>query len=862
MQRPDRPVADRAQSRSGGFVSIGIVLSLVGAMAATLLGAGAFIDAFNVQDGNVWLWSSKPGSASRINSHSGRVDMRQPLVDARGHRVRVTQNDKYLILHDLDTGRVTSVDLTRMGFTGTLNVGTTSDVSVVLSGDKAAIVDRTKGLIRGLDPVTLRTSKDVLRLPPPIAGGAYDAAGKLWVAVPSQGTVVAARADQKSVKSLVSQAVSEPGHDLGLTTLDHGALAFDRDAGRFSVVGENVDSVAVDGALSDLQAPPRTVGKLVAVTSVKDRSVVVMKLGGALKPHRFDLPAGVAPAVAVPYAGRVYVPDEKHSVVHVFSASGKRLKAVELDGAKGPLELEVREGKLFINSPDTSVARVVEPDGSAQDVNKYREDVAGGEGLNGRVMPAPNPGNDSNGDEKQGPPGPPVPVTAVAGDGKVDLSWGAAAANGAAIERYEVTWDGGSKTVHGGQSTVIDGLDNGTTYTFQVLAHNKYGDGPPALSEPVTPTDHIPATPSNVRAVVAPDEGGVKVTWTDVAGARDYVVRTLHNGVEDPTVPPTTVSGPEAIVRGLTYGEPYRFTVMARNDSGAGSKPSDPSNEVRPYAAPGAPQAPSAQGTGDRQVTVRWQPAAPNGDPITKYVVTPSTGNPVTVGGNATEAQVNGLPTGQTVSFEIRAYNSAGAGQPATTSAKVGQAPTVTITGTSGDYNSVTVNFTVNGNGMPVTGCSARIEGGGSASGNCNSLTIDSGIYPGQSYPVVVTATNDIGSGQDSASASSKALWGTVTCKNGPIGDQQTYCDPGIAVKDSPREGATTVRRIHDGGRERAVCKVRDAEGRTHTAWIYNNNKQSGWWIRLPDGGYIMHVWLNLDAGDSDTANLATLPTC
>ena len=846
------------------------MLSLVGAMAATLLGAGAFIDAFNVQDGNVWLWSSKPGTASRVNSHSGRVDMRQPLVDARGHHVRVTQNDKYLILHDLDTGRVTSVDLTRMGFTGTLNVGTGSDVSVVLSGDRAAIVDRTKGLVRGLDPVTLRTSADVLRLPPPIAGGAYDAAGKLWLAVPSQGTVVAAHADQKSVKSQVSEAVADPGHDLALTTLDHGALAVDRDGGRLSVVGDDVASVAVGGSLADAQVPPRTVGKTVAVTSVKDRSVVVLKLGGALKPHRFDLPDGVDPGIAVPYAGRIYVPDEKHSVVHVFTTSGKPLKAVELDGAKGALELEVREGKLFINSPDTSVARVVDPDGSTQDVNKYREDVAGGEGLNGRVMPAPNPGDDSDGDEKQGPPGPPVPVTAVAGDEKVDLSWGAAAANGATIERYEVTWDGGSKTVHGGQSTVIDGLRNGTSYSFQVLAHNKYGDGPPALSEPVTPTDHIPATPSNVKAVVAPDEGGVKVTWSPVDGARDYVVTTLHNGAPDPTVPPTTVSGPEAIVRGLTYGEPYRFTVMARNDSGAGSKASAPSNEVRPYAAPGAPQAPSAQGTGDQQVTVRWQAAAPNGDPVTKYVVTPSTGNPVTVGGSATEAQVNGLPTGQTVNFEIKAYNSAGAGQPATTSAKVGQAPTVTITGTSGDYNKITVNFTVNGHGMPVTGCSARIDGVDSASGNCNSLTLDSNVWPGRSYTVVVTATNDIGSGQDTSGASSKHLWGTVTCKNDTSStdpDRRTYCDGGVSVYNVPDQTSGSAGKAYDGNRKEAVCKRIDPyppgdKRAIETAYVYNDNKTSRWWIKMPDGKWIPHIWLNLDAGDSDTTNLAILPTC
>ncbi|MGH3647387.1 MAG: fibronectin type III domain-containing protein, partial [Micromonosporaceae bacterium] len=558
------PVKSPAQRRSGGFVSIGIVLSLVGAMAASMLGAGAFIDAFNVSDGNTWLWSNKPGTASRVNANSGRVDMRQPLVDARGHRVRVTQNDKYLILHDLDSGKVTSVDLTRMGFTGTLNVGTTSDIAVVLHGNTAAIVDRGKGLVRGMDPVTLRASNKVLRLPPPLAGGAFDSDGKLWLAVPSQGTVVAAKVTKDTVDTDHSEVVGEPDGDLGLTVLDHGALAIDRAGGKLAVVdADGVRSVDVSG-LADARAPERTVGGTVAVTSPKARTVTVLKLGKTLRPTSFSLPEKAQAGVAVPYQGRIYVPDEKNSVVYVFSAAGKPLESVELGGAEGALELEVREGKLFINSPETSVARVVAEDGSTQEVNKYREDVAGGEGLNGRVMPAPNPGDKKPGDdEEQGPPGPPVPVTAVAGDEQVRLSWGAAAANGAAIGRYEVSWNGGSQPIRGGNtSAVIDGLDNGKPYTFQVKAYNRFGAGPPALSEPVTPTDQVPGKPRNVRAAAAPDEGGAKITWAAVDGARDYVVSTLENGVPSATVPQQTVSGPEALIRGLTYGQPYRFTVM------------------------------------------------------------------------------------------------------------------------------------------------------------------------------------------------------------------------------------------------------------------------------------------------------------
>jgi len=871
MHSPSPPPVADVERRSGGFISVGLVLSLVGAMVATLLGAGAFVDAFTVQDGNAWLWSEGPGSASRVNANSGRVDMRQPLIDSRGHRVRVTQNDKYLMLHDLETGQVNSVDLTRMIIAGRLDVGTTSDVSVVLHGDTAAIVDRTKGLVRGIDPVTLHASSQLLRLPPPLVGGAFDTSGRLWLAVPSQGTVVAARVSADGVAIDRTEVVANPDGDLVLTVLDHGALAVQRDAGRLAVVdAQGVIQVQVPGTLSNAEVPARTVGQLVAITSPADRSMVVFRLGDST-PTRFPLPKGVEPGTAVPYQDRIYVPDERAAVVRVFTPAGEPLAPVRLDGARGDLELEVREGRLFINSPETSVARVVDEDGVSQEVNKYREDVAGGEGLNGRVLPAPHPGdNQGDGEEKQGPPGSPAPVTAVAGDSLVRLAWGAAAPNGAPIEGYEITWDGDSRQVSGEtQRIVIDGLRNGTTYRFQVVAHNRFGAGPPAQSELVTPTDRIPSKPENVRAAVAPDEGGVRVRWDPVPGARTYVVTPLQNGSPAQGVAEVTESDEEAVVLGLRYGEPYRFQVAARNDSGAGSDPSDPSNEVTPYAAPDPPRNPSAQSTSAGQVTVQWEPGADNGDPITEYVVRPSVGNQVSVAGNAREAVVGGLPTGETVSFQIVARNRAGAGQPATTSARVGRDPTVSIQGTSGGYNSITVNFTVNDYGMQAS-CNARVDGGNPVGGSCSRLTIN-GLYPGRDYTVVVTASNQIGgTGEDREMTSTAVLMGTVTCKN-DLGssdpDRRTYCDNGVSMYWSPSQSASKAGRAYDGNRKQAVCKREDPfppgdERAIETAYVYNNYKSSRWWIKMPDDRWIPHIWLNLDAGDGDTTSLAILPAC
>jgi streptogramin lyase len=86
--------------RFGGYVSIGLVLTVTAGLVLTVVGAGALTRMLDVSDGNVWVWSSDSGQAGRVNANSGRVDQAQRLLDARGHRVEVAQNDHYLLLHD------------------------------------------------------------------------------------------------------------------------------------------------------------------------------------------------------------------------------------------------------------------------------------------------------------------------------------------------------------------------------------------------------------------------------------------------------------------------------------------------------------------------------------------------------------------------------------------------------------------------------------------------------------------------------------------------------------------------------------------------------------------------------------------
>jgi hypothetical protein len=90
------------------------------------------------------------------------------------------------------------------------------------------------------------------------------------------------------------------------------------------------------------------------------------------------------------------------------------------------------------------------------------------------------------------PPSAPRTVTATAGDGTAVVTWRAPISDGgSAVFQYTVKASPGGKAVTAGPgatSATVDGLQNGTSYTFTVTANNTAGTGPAsAPSAPVTP---------------------------------------------------------------------------------------------------------------------------------------------------------------------------------------------------------------------------------------------------------------------------------------------------------------------------------------------------------------------------------------
>src|SRR5690606_6266981 len=75
------------------------------------------------------------------------------------------------------------------------------------------------------------------------------------------------------------------------------------------------------------------------------------------------------------------------------------------------------------------------------------------------------------------PPGRPS-ISSMTHD-TVTLTWQAAEDKGAPVTEHKVSWSGGSKDCGPGTTCVIDGLDPGQTYAFQVSATNRVGESEP-----------------------------------------------------------------------------------------------------------------------------------------------------------------------------------------------------------------------------------------------------------------------------------------------------------------------------------------------------------------------------------------------
>lgn len=297
-------------------------------------------------------------------------------------------------------------------------------------------------------------------------------------------------------------------------------------------------------------------------------------------------------------------------------------------------------------------------------------------------------------------------------------------------------------------TTTFTGLDPSTAYTVTVVANNASGT-PSTPGTAMATTDAPPVVgPSSVVVTIGTTtDTSVPVSWTSAGDPATY----------EATISPNDGAGAGAIApgstdtgttfTGLSPATSYTVTVTATNlggvDSGVGNgstQVADPVIITFTVAADGSDA-----------IDVDWAATAGGGTNLYTTTITPAAG-----GGGVTDSadlstRYTGLTPGQSYTVGLTATNAAGSDTASDTAITGASAPVVgTVTVTSTGETSVSVSWTAT-NGGGTNGYTTAISpagGAGGVSGSAATTTTYTGLNPGTTYTVTVTADN--GSGTDS----------------------------------------------------------------------------------------------------------------
>ncbi|MTA27758.1 MAG: hypothetical protein F2562_02745, partial [Actinobacteria bacterium] len=276
-----------------------------------------------------------------------------------------------------------------------------------------------------------------------------------------------------------------------------------------------------------------------------------------------------------------------------------------------------------------------------------------------------------------GVPGTSGTLSAIASNGQVVLLWSAPTSDGgSSIIGYRIessingtTWNdvvvdtGSASTVH-----VVNGLTNGTTYSFRVSARNTSGLGAVSNASTATPA----GTPTAPRVMSA--TGGsaqVQLSWTApssngggaITGYR--IESSADGGTTWTTVNANTATTSTTFtVTGLTDGQSYAFRVYALNAIGSGSASAVVS--AVPMAVAGQP-ANLTVVPGNGNVVLSWTAPTgaiqPSGYSIERSTDGTNWSTSISnTGSAATSVVVSGLANGTLYYFRVAAVNGSGTG--------------------------------------------------------------------------------------------------------------------------------------------------------------------------------------------------------
>ncbi|WP_241965047.1 Ig-like domain-containing protein [Microbacterium telephonicum] len=221
-------------------------------------------------------------------------------------------------------------------------------------------------------------------------------------------------------------------------------------------------------------------------------------------------------------------------------------------------------------------------------------------------------------------PDTPAPPTLKFQDRALDVSWTVPRTEGSPVETYTLEISPAppsgvvQKTGIPGTTVRWDGLENGTSYTVRVRAHNRAPE-PSEFSPwsqamvPAAPPS-APAAPTTQRIDSVGSQAQLQVSWGAPAPNGDaiagYELRVMQGSTVVNTVPVAAGQTSQAVTVSTSTSD-YTFTVRAQNKAGWGQW-SPASAPRRAFTPPGAPTAVGAT-EGNNTVGVTWRAGALNG---------------------------------------------------------------------------------------------------------------------------------------------------------------------------------------------------------------------------------------------------------
>ncbi|WP_243056959.1 fibronectin type III domain-containing protein [Nocardioides sp. SR21] len=571
----------RQHGRSArGTAELSVVVVAASLVAGVLFGNGVTRTAVDIADGLTWFTDDPTGQVIEVNPATGRPEAQLDVGD-EGDDLDLAQYDGRLIVTNRTTGELSSFDLTSLLTSGARQVapGVATDV-LHLDGD-VFLVDRERGTVASIDPVTTDPIGEMWSSPEGIADAAIDGAGRVW-AIDPEGLLTELRWSTSSLTFVVedTRQIDHSGARSALVGHDRGVTVFGADEGIVVQVGTDDDVVAdAVGLGGELAVPTSAPSDLVPASSPDTGRVAIVGDGGV---RIVDVATiGCAePGRPEVFEGLVYVPCTGAGRVVRLTADGQRAgNDIEVTEDAGDPDLVLDDGSLLINVPGATHGAVVHADGSVTTIERYVSSLKQSGGTGQAVAP-------------------PIPVRPV---------------NPVADPVGPAPGPGPSHPVPDPDPEPTP--DPTTDPDPEPTGQPPYDPDQPQPLEP----------PTHVIAAELPS-GRVEVTWHHGGDPADEFTVQEEGG---PVL--YTVSGVERQTSVPAQAGTHRYTVTAVRD-GEPTETSAPSNPVSTSGLPGAVTGILGQVAGNPDdttatISVRWSAAEGNGSPIAGYTVTMTDAN-------------------------------------------------------------------------------------------------------------------------------------------------------------------------------------------------------------------------------------------